>query len=198
MKIKLCGVIKMLRKTNLLITLAMALFLTACAGTSKKDQVVENSGANSGNGSGSGSGSDSGLGSGAFDPSNAWGTGYTQEQLSALGITRNPLEYDTVFFEFNSSQITERSQIIVTAHAKDLAGQSGKNVVLEGHTDERGTREYNLALGERRAVAVQNLMTSVGAGSNSISPVTYGEERPIQAGQSADAWSANRRVQILK
>ena len=183
----------MLRKTNLIITLAMALFLTACAGTSKIDSATVDSGAKTG----SGSGSSSGSGLGGFDPNNAWGTGYTQAQLEALGITRNPLEYDTVFFEYDSSQITERSQIIITAHAKSLASQSGKNVVLEGHTDERGTREYNLALGERRAVAVQNLMSSIGAGNSSVSPVTYGEERPVQVGQSPESWSANRRVQIL-
>lgn len=187
----------MLRKTNLLITLAMALFLTACAGTSKKDSGTVDSGANASGGSNSSSGLNGSSGSGGFDPSNAWGTGYTQAQLEALNITKNPLEYDTVFFEYDSSQITERSQIIITAHAKSLAGQSSKNVVLEGHTDERGTREYNLALGERRAVSVQNLMSSIGAGNSSISPITYGEERPIQFGQTPGAWSANRRVQIL-
>ena len=181
----------MLRKTNLLITLAMALFLTACAGTGKKDSGTLDSGANS-------SASTNGAGgAGDFDPNNAWGSGYTQDQLLALGIDRNPLEYDTVFFEYDSSQITERSQIIIAAHAKSLASQSGKNVVLEGHTDERGTREYNLALGERRAVSVQNVMNSIGAGSNAVSAVTYGEERPVQVGQSPESWSANRRVQIL-
>ena len=184
----------MLRKTNLLITLAMALFLTACAGTGKG----RDGGAIGGTDTGADSGANSGLNSGDFDPNNAWGTGYTQAQLEALGITKNPLEYDTVFFEYDSSQITERSQIIITAHAQDLAGKSGVNVVLEGHTDERGPREYNLALGERRAVSVQNLMASIGAGSNSIAPVTYGEERPVQLGQTPEAWSSNRRVQILK
>jgi len=146
----------MLRKTNLLITLAMALFLTACAGTGKG----KDGGAIGGTDTGADSGANSGLNSGDFDPNNAWGTGYTQAQLEALGITKNPLEYDTVFFEYDSSQITERSQ--------------------------------------RRAVSVQNLMASIGAGSNSIAPVTYGEERPVQLGQTPEAWSSNRRVQILK
>ena len=180
----------MFRKTSLLITLAMALFITACAGTKKTEQVTESSGG-SGNSSLTGNSPDYG------DANNAWGTGYTLDQLRALGIDKNPLDYDTVYFEYNSSQIDERSQIIIGAHAKFLATQSGKNVVLEGHTDERGTREYNLALGERRAASVQNLMSSTGAGNNSVSAVTYGEERPVALSQDEQSWQANRRVQIL-
>ncbi len=176
----------MFRKTSLLITLAMMLFITACAGT-KKEQVTENSGVIK---------QDQGAGS-EVDPTNAWGTGYTLDQLRALGIDKNPLEYDTVYFEYDSSQIDERSQIIIAAHAKSLAAKSGVNVVLEGHTDERGTREYNLALGERRAASVQSLMSTLGAGSNSLSSVTYGEERPVSLTQDEQSWQANRRVQIL-
>jgi len=181
----------MFRKTNLLITIAMALFISACAGT-KKDGATVDPGASTGSDTTAASQNPWGP-----DDNNAWGTGYSIDQLRALGIDRNPLEYDTVYFEYDSSQIAERSQIIITAHAKSLATQSGKNVVLEGHTDERGTREYNLALGERRAASVQSLMSSIGAGSNSISAVTYGEERPVAVGQDEQSWQANRRVQIL-
>lgn len=183
----------MFRKTSLLITLAMALLITACAGTKKIEQVTESSGANTNANAG---GTQQNVGDHG-DDNNAWGTGYTLDQLKALGIDGNPLDFDTVYFEYDSSQIAERSQIIIGAHAKFLATQSGKNVVLEGHTDERGTREYNLALGERRAASVQNLMSSVGAGSNSISAVTYGEERPVAVTQDEQSFQANRRVQIL-
>jgi len=131
------------------------------------------------------------------DSANAWGTGYSIDELRALGIDKNPLEYTTVYFEYNSSQIDERSTIIVSAHAKNLATKSGSNVVLEGHTDERGTREFNLSLGERRSTAVQTLMQTVGAGSNSLSAVSYGEERPVALTNDDAAWKANRRVQIL-
>ena len=185
----------MLRKTSLLITLAMTLFITACAGTSKRDGGAEGNAGLANNGSGNDN--TQLLDPNAVDPNNAWGTGYTLDQLRALGIDKDPLEYDTVFFEYDSSQITERSQIIIGAHAKFLSSQASKNVVLEGHTDERGTREYNLALGERRAATVQNLMSSIGAGSNSMSAVTYGEERPVSVGQDEQAWQSNRRVQIL-
>ena len=175
----------MFRKTSLLITLALMLFITACAGTKKDEQVTVASG-----------GSDT-ASTNEVDPTNAWGTGYTLDQLRALGIDKNPLEYDTVYFEYDSSQIDERSQIIIAAHAKNLTTKSGTNVVLEGHTDERGTREYNLALGERRAASVQNLISTLGAGSNSLSSVTYGEERPVSLTQDEQSWQANRRVQIL-
>ena len=167
----------MFRKTGLLVTILMTLFLAACAGT--KDKVEESSSA------------------AATDDSNAWGTGYSKDYLASLGITKNPLEYTTVYFEYDSSQIDERSRIIITAHAKALNNRAGVNVVLEGHTDERGTREYNLALGERRAASVQSLMKTVGAGNNALSLVTYGEERPVALTQDEQSWQANRRVQIL-
>jgi peptidoglycan-associated lipoprotein len=168
----------MFRKTSLLVTILMALFISACAGTGDK------------NGEGSGS-------SAATDDANAWGTGYSKSELAALGITKNPLEYTTVYFEYDSSQIDKRSEIIITAHSKSLTKRANVNVVLEGHTDERGTREYNLALGERRAGSVQSLMKTIGAGNNALSLVTYGEERPVSLTQDEKSWEANRRVQIL-
>jgi len=181
----------MLRRTSLFITLALALFISACAGTKKQEQVVESSGSDVNSSASLEQSSPWG------DDNNAWGTGYTIDQLRALGIDKNPLEYDTVYFEYDSSQIDERSQIIITAHSQFLSTQSGQNVALEGHTDERGTREYNLALGERRAVTVRDLMNSIGAGSSSFSTVTYGEERPVSTGQDEQSWQSNRRVQIL-
>lgn len=131
------------------------------------------------------------------DEGGAWGTGYTKEELAALNILKNPIEYTTVYFEYDSSTIDKRSEIIITAHARNLADKSGKNVVLEGHADERGTREYNLALGERRSTAVQGLMQTAGSGSNPLSAVSYGEERPVALTNDEAAWQANRRVEIL-
>lgn len=127
---------------------------------------------------------------------NAYGTGYSKEYLESLGIVGNPLNYKTVYFEYNSSQIDDRSRIIATAHAKNIAGKSGKTVGLEGHADERGSREYNLALGERRADAVAGLMQSVGIGGNGTNTVSYGEERPVAEGSNEQSWQQNRRVEI--
>jgi len=132
------------------------------------------------------------------DDSNAWNTGYSIDYLRSLGIDRDPLDYDTIYFPYNSSQLGERAKVIAEAHSRNLQTYAGSpNVVLEGHSDERGTREYNLALGERRGQAVRDLMTSYGTGTSGLQVVSYGEERPVILEQNEDAWRANRRVQIL-
>jgi len=77
-----------------------------------------------------------------------------------------------------------------------LAGNPNTVITLEGHADERGSREYNLALGERRAYAVKSQMTLLGAGDNQIKIVSYGEERPALEGHDDNAWSKNRRVEL--
>lgn len=132
------------------------------------------------------------------DPKNAWGSGYSIDELRALGFDKNPLEYDTVYFQYNSSEIDERSKIIIEAHQRFLSTTSGKNIVLEGHADERGTREYNLALGERRSQTVMEKFNSLGGvGANAAQTVSYGEERPVSLEHNDAAWEANRRVQVL-
>ncbi|MCL4132640.1 UNVERIFIED_CONTAM: hypothetical protein GTU68_035859 [Idotea baltica] len=108
----------------------------------------------------------------------------------------NPLDYKTLYFEYNSTAIDERSRIIASAHAKSLAQKGGSNVSLEGHADERGTRDYNLALGERRGQAVAQLMSAVGAGNSSLQTISYGEERPANSAHNEAAWQENRRVEI--
>jgi len=173
------------RKLNLVLVIALGLTLTACAG--KKDQGTGNQGATTPTNQGDGSG----LGS------NAYGTGYSAEELmSRFGIEGDPRNYKTVYFEYNRSEIDERSRIIVGAHARYLAQTGGASVTLEGHADERGTRDYNLALGERRGQAVAQLMNAVGAGNSSIQTISYGEERPANSAHNESAWQENRRVQI--
>jgi len=105
------------------------------------------------------------------DDANAWGTGYSIDYLRSLGIDRNPLDYDTVYFPYNSTAVDERGKIIIEAHSRNLQTYATTNVVLEGHADERGTREYNLALGEKRAIAVQDLMNATGTGSSTLQPI---------------------------
>ena len=92
-------------------------------------------------------------------------------------------------------QESERGAI--EAHARYLSEHSGAQITLEGHADERGSREYNVALGERRAVAVRQLMTLLGANASQIRTVSYGEERPAAAGHDESAWRLNRRVEIV-
>ncbi len=102
-----------------------------------------------------------------------------------------------IYFEYDSSRIQREQQPVVEAHGQYLATNSDTRVVLEGHADERGSREYNLALGERRAISVRNQMVLMGADEKQIRVVSYGEERPAIDEQSEEAWQQNRRVEIL-
>jgi peptidoglycan-associated lipoprotein len=102
-----------------------------------------------------------------------------------------------VYFDFDSSVVKDEFSAIIEAHASYLANNPGARLTLEGHADERGTREYNLALGERRAAAVQQFMELMGAGSTQIQTVSYGEERPVDPGHDEQAWALNRRVELV-
>ncbi len=102
-----------------------------------------------------------------------------------------------VYFEFDSSTLDDESRALVEAHANYLVNNPGVTLVLEGHADERGTREYNLALGERRARAVSNFMGVLGVAGNRVQNISYGEERPESMGHDESAWRLNRRVEIL-
>ena len=101
-----------------------------------------------------------------------------------------------IYFEYDSSEVLPQYRSVVEENAAYLAGNPNVVATLEGHADERGTREYNLALGERRALAVKSQMTLLGAGDNQIKVVSYGEERPALEGHDESAWSKNRRVEI--
>ena len=109
----------------------------------------------------------------------------------------NPLSKRVVYFDFDSSEVKSADREVIMAHAQYLASHPQAKVVLEGHADERGTREYNIALGERRAKAVSQLMLLQGASQSQIDVISFGEERPIALGHDESAWSANRRVEIL-
>ena len=99
------------------------------------------------------------------------------------------------YFEFDSATLTRQAISALDAHIAVLQ-RSDRNVRLEGHTDERGTREYNIALGERRANSVRDYMVANGIGSYRIESVSYGEERPVAYGSSESSWSQNRRVEL--
>lgn len=103
----------------------------------------------------------------------------------------------TVYFEFDRSDIMDQDREILQAHAQYLAANRSASVTLEGHADERGSREYNIALGERRANAVRQFMTLTGASGQQIRTVSYGEERPVAEGHNEEAWRLNRRVEII-
>jgi peptidoglycan-associated lipoprotein len=105
---------------------------------------------------------------------------------------------DRVFFATNESILTTASRETLRAQAAWLRKNSSINVVLEGHADERGTREYNLALGERRANSAKDYLMTYGISSDRISVLSYGKERPVDAGSTPLAWSKNRRSVTVK
>ena len=105
---------------------------------------------------------------------------------------------DRVFFATNKSSLTSASRATLRKQATFLRKNKNLNVTIEGHADERGTREYNLALGERRANAAKDYLMTYGISSNRISVLSYGKERPVDSGSNPLAWSKNRRSVTVK
>ena len=105
---------------------------------------------------------------------------------------------DRVFFATNESILTTKSRDTLRKQAAWLRENSNVNVVIEGHADERGTREYNLALGERRANAAKDYLMTYGISADRISVISYGKERPVDAGSNPLSWSKNRRSVTVK
>jgi peptidoglycan-associated lipoprotein len=102
-----------------------------------------------------------------------------------------------VYFDFDSFVVKDEFAGLLESHAKALARQSGKQMVIEGHTDERGGREYNLALGQKRAEAVLKSLSLLGVPASQLEAVSFGEERPVATGAEESAWARNRRA-VLK
>jgi peptidoglycan-associated lipoprotein len=101
-----------------------------------------------------------------------------------------------VYFDFNSFVIKDEFKGLLDSHAKVLSRSAGKRVVIEGHTDERGGREYNLALGQKRAEAVVKSLSLLGVPESQLEAVSFGEERPAATGTDESAWSRNRRAEL--
>jgi peptidoglycan-associated lipoprotein len=101
-----------------------------------------------------------------------------------------------VYFDFDSFVVKDDYRPLLEGHARVLARTSGKRMVIEGHTDERGGREYNLALGQKRAEAVVKSLELLGVGGTQLEAVSFGEERPAASGGSEQAWAQNRRAEL--
>ena len=104
---------------------------------------------------------------------------------------------NVIYFEFDSSELRSDDADVVSRHAMQLANNSGISVRLEGHADERGSREYNIGLGERRAQTVRRMLLIQGASAAQISTVSFGEERPAVMGSNEESWAQNRRVELV-
>lgn len=161
------------RLTRILALAAVALFLAACAGQTRKAEPEE-TGATT---------------QGAID--------MDHPETWTLDNPESPVYKKTVHFDFDRSDIKPEEQDLVVAHGRYLAAHPNAHATLEGHADERGTREYNLALGERRAQSVAQLMMAQGASRAQIQETSYGEEQPVATCHDESCWWQNRRVEIL-
>jgi peptidoglycan-associated lipoprotein len=120
-----------------------------------------------------------------------------QFQGNPLDDPASPLSKRVFYFDFDSSELSETDRQALIAHGQYLAANPAVSVVVEGHADERGSREYNLALGERRAQAGERILLLQAAGKNQLQVISFGEERPVAMGHDDGSWRLNRRVELL-
>ena len=120
-----------------------------------------------------------------------------QDQAEEQGEAFVQNAKDRVFFGFDKSNLSAEAVKVLKVQAEYLKANPEKQIIIEGHTDDRGTREYNLALGERRAVAVKNYLMSRGVDADRIRVISYGKERPAVVGANEAAWAQNRRAVTL-
>ncbi|KFN43093.1 peptidoglycan-associated lipoprotein Pal [Arenimonas oryziterrae] len=161
--------------TRLLIAAAMCVALVACSKKVKETPPTDNGG---NTGATTGGVADDGK--------------YGPEDLD----TDSCLRQRVVYFDFDQDTLKPEFQAAIACHAKYLRDRPESRMTLDGNTDERGTREYNHALGERRGNAVSSALLASGGSAGQVNVVSYGEERPVCADSTEDCWSKNRRVEI--
>jgi peptidoglycan-associated lipoprotein len=136
-------------------------------------------------------------GSGADSASTSGMPGADAFKGDPLDNPASPLAVRTIYFEYDSSEIRSDDQESILAHGRYLAEHPNTSVSLDGHTDERGSREYNIGLGERRAQSVRRMLLFQGAADRQVEVISYGEEKPVADGHDESSYSQNRRVEIV-
>jgi len=173
-----------MRNALLVLLTAAALTLTAC---NRGNTVPED--ANAGGGADGGFVTDGGGGGGGVSVSPL--DAERERQRAAL------MSQLVVYFDYDQAEILPEFNALLQAHGQYLAQNPSTQIRLEGHTDERGSREYNIGLGERRAQAVRRVLMLQGATGTQLTTVSYGEERPAQTGSDEESWRLNRRVELV-
>ena len=181
-------------KTNLTLTLSMrsglfavltAALLAGCSSVKLDDVPVENRNTTGGTGAAGGSGTTGGAG---------------QSGVTAVDLTKGGGDTTgsgrVIYFDFDSYAVKDEYRGTIDTYAKTLATDRKKHLSVEGHTDERGGREYNLALGQKRAEAVAKSLALLGAGQAQVEAVSFGKERPAAQGSDEAAWAKNRRAEL--
>jgi peptidoglycan-associated lipoprotein len=164
--------------------------VTGCSGPSKSTIDQGSGSAVAGGGASSSGVGEGGMGQGGAMDGSAMGGG-------ALGGPTASQENRVVYFEFDRFDVKPEYNAMLQAHGRYLSANPTARLRLEGHADERGSREYNIGLGEKRAQAVRNVLLLQGAVADQIATVSFGEERPAVIGSDEEAWTLNRRVEIV-
>jgi peptidoglycan-associated lipoprotein len=167
----------------------VAAFLAGCASTPTEAPVEDKSSSAAAAGTTSTGASTTGT--------STAGVGGTATGTNPLRDPSNILSKRSVYFEFDSFAVSDQYKSIIEAHAKYLAANRNARVALQGHADERGSREYNIALGQKRADAVKRMMTLLGVQETIVETVSFGEEKPKNPGHDETSWAENRRVDIV-
>lgn len=178
--------------TRLVMATAVAAFLAGCASSVKLDEgvpVEDRSATAAGTGAGTGTGgANPNAAQSRVAPVNAIDP--ASQAAGPVGVAR------VIYFDYDSYVIKPEFQSLIEGHARYLKAAATRRISIEGHTDERGGREYNLALGQRRAEAVRRSLGLLGVGDNQVEAVSFGEEKPAAQGSDEAAWSKNRRAEI--
>ncbi|HET9671165.1 MAG TPA: peptidoglycan-associated lipoprotein Pal [Casimicrobiaceae bacterium] len=178
---------------NLLLVAFIAAALVGCSTTPTTEAPIEDKGAAGATAPGAGGAVTGGAQGGSVSGAQS-GAGVGADEL------RNPnsiLSKRSIYFDFDSFVVKDEYRPLVEAHARYLQSHDNARMTIQGNTDERGSREYNIALGQKRADAVKRMMTLLGARDNQIETVSFGEERPKNPGHDESAWAENRRDDIL-
>ena len=180
----------------------LAVFVASCAST-QEEFIVEEDGApvdgQAQTGSVDGGSSGGADASGLSDDDSAEGSamGVPMNALETLEQAEGAMSVRIVYFEFDSAKLTSESIEILETHGNFIAANGEVTVRLEGHADERGSREYNIAVGDRRAQSVRRVLLFQGASTDQVETVSYGEEQPAVTDHTEAAWALNRRVELV-
>jgi peptidoglycan-associated lipoprotein len=194
-----------MQRTRLALTASLlALLLTACAGQREgaepepEDQVAgqEDSGERITDDKAKAAGTDEEGDATAKGAQPETGVRSQNLRRDAIDQDKGPLSKRVVYFAFDSSNIQSEYTELLQAHGEYLGANPDVTVTVAGHTDERGSREYNLALGERRARSVKQVLTLNGAANDQVKTISYGEEKPAVQGHDKQAWAKNRRAKL--
>jgi len=182
-----------LNKTHLVLAM-MAVLATGCSSTDEEGSLAD--GSQSGADASTSGYNDGSMAGSQFGSGNGYNSGSGSNLGPEFSDPNNPLSKQVIYFELDSSQIKQEYVPVVAAHAQYLASHPNQHVILSGHADERGSSEYNIALGEQRAKSVERMMRSQGVTGGQLEIVSYGEEKPAVSGSGESAWQMNRRVEV--